>query len=377
MATPNNTADYRADATRANSHSSSSGRFSYSYSNPTGNHPSNANIQYAQATPCDQEQSKAIMKARFDSAAGQKAGGIGLIVAACLVAAPFLALGLIAAITSSAGLFTLFGIGALGCAALLFTGVRKLKLVSAFNRYRGLIGTRDSCDLGQLAASSGASASKTRAHLKWMISKGLFKQATLDESSDRLFLTREAAEQHRLAGEIAAREQHQRNLAASVMEPSSQNGDQPTPDQQQVLNLIEGFIAAIREGRGAIRSAKTSQTLEQIETAVGAILKTAADKPEIIADLDQLTGYYLPTTIKLIDAYRDLETQPIQTDSTQKSMHEIEGALASLNTAFEKILDSLFKDKAIDVSADISVLHTVLAQEGLTENPFEKTNATS
>ena len=53
-------------------------------------------------------------------------------------------------------------------------------------------------------------------------------------------------------------------------------------------------------------------------------------------------------------------------------MKEIEGTIDTLNIAFEKILDSIFQDTAWDVSSDISVLHTVLAQEGLAEDDFAK-----
>lgn len=82
--------------------------------------------------------------------------------------------------------------------------------------------------------------------------------------------------------------------------------------------------------------------------------------------------YYLPTTVKLLDAYKELDAQPIQGENIQKSKKEIEAALDTLSTAFEKLLDSVFKEMAWDVSTDISVLHTVLAQEGLVEDPFTK-----
>ena len=43
-----------------------------------------------------------------------------------------------------------------------------------------------------------------------------------------------------------------------------------------------------------------------------------------------------------------------------------------MNIAFEKILDSIFQNEAWDISSDISVLHTILAQEGLTRDDFQK-----
>ena len=49
---------------------------------------------------------------------------------------------------------------------------------------------------------------------------------------------------------------------------------------------------------------------------------------------------------------------------------EIEHTLDTINQAFELLLDSLFQDKAWDISSDISVLNTMLAQEGLTKRDF-------
>ena len=80
--------------------------------------------------------------------------------------------------------------------------------------------------------------------------------------------------------------------------------------------------------------------------------------------------YYLPMTVKLLKAYEELDRQPVQGDNIMKSKGEIEDTLDTLNIAFEKLLDNLFQDTAWDVSADISVLNTMLAQEGLTDEGF-------
>ena len=83
-------------------------------------------------------------------------------------------------------------------------------------------------------------------------------------------------------------------------------------------------------------------------------------------------NYYLPVTIKLLDAYEDMDRQPVQGENIRSSKKEIEDTLDTLNSAFEKLLDSVFKDVAWDVSSDISVLNTVLAQEGLKEDDFTR-----
>ena len=62
----------------------------------------------------------------------------------------------------------------------------------------------------------------------------------------------------------------------------------------------------------------------------------------------------------------------MQGENIQNSKKEIEESLDTLNLAFEKLLDSIFEDTAMDVSSDISVLHTLLAQEGLTEDDFNR-----
>lgn len=85
-------------------------------------------------------------------------------------------------------------------------------------------------------------------------------------------------------------------------------------------------------------------------------------------DIDKMMEYYLPTTVKLLEAYQRLDGQPVQGENIMTPKQEIEKTLDTLNKAFEKLLDSLFEDVAWDVSSDISVLHTMLAQEGLTEN---------
>ena len=82
--------------------------------------------------------------------------------------------------------------------------------------------------------------------------------------------------------------------------------------------------------------------------------------------------YYLPTTVKLLKAYEELDGQPVQGENIVNSKKEIEDTLDTLNTAYEKILDNLFQDTAWDVSSDISVLQTLLAQEGLMDDGFIK-----
>ena len=105
---------------------------------------------------------------------------------------------------------------------------------------------------------------------------------------------------------------------------------------------------------------------------VDRIFDRVEQNPETVDDIHRLMDYYLPTTIKLLEAYEDLDAQPVQGENIISSKKEIEKTLDTLNTAFEKLLDDLFQDTAWDVSSDISVLNMMLAQEGLTEDGIKK-----
>lgn len=110
-----------------------------------------------------------------------------------------------------------------------------------------------------------------------------------------------------------------------------------------------------------------------MELIVQKIFERAKAHPgRSIPDLNRLMDYYLPMTVKLLNAYEDMDSQPIQGENIASSKKEIEDTIDTLNVAFEKLLDSVFEDTAIDVSSDISVLNTVLAQEGLTEDELTR-----
>ena len=82
-------------------------------------------------------------------------------------------------------------------------------------------------------------------------------------------------------------------------------------------------------------------------------------------------SYYLPTTLKLVNAYREFDAQPVQGENILSAKREIEETLDTINLAFENLFDGLFEDDAIDISTDISVLETMLRQEGLTGSDFK------
>ena len=132
------------------------------------------------------------------------------------------------------------------------------------------------------------------------------------------------------------------------------------------------YIKKIHECNDAIPGEEISAKISRIETLVDRIFDRVEQNPENVPDIRRMMEYYLPTTVKLLEADEELDAQPVQGANIISSKSEIEKTLETLNAAFEKLLDSLFQDTAWNVSADISVLNTMLAQEGLTKDDFKK-----
>lgn len=324
------------------------------------------------------EQEIAAIKARFEGVSGKKAGGYIMAIAGGMLAFAFIVLSLIfvpvaiaaSSMVSMVALAFPVAIATIG-AGLLFAGVRRVSLLQRFRAYQGILASRQVCPIEELAARTSRSKKFVLKDVRKMMNKGLFKQGHLDDAETQLIVTDAAYGNYRAQLDQAKERERQQRLAqsASLREQSS---EAPNGEVRAILQKGEAFVVQIRESNEAIAGEEISAKIDQIESVVRSIFKRAEEHPEVISELDRLMDYYLPTTVKLLDAYEDLDRQPIQSETMVKSKAEIEATLDTLNIAFAKLLDSIFADVAWDVSTDVTVLHTVLAQEGLVENPFVK-----
>ena len=187
---------------------------------------------------------------------------------------------------------------------------------------------------------------------------------------------------HPREGEVVLNEAYEslgRHYMCAIMPTGVRKPKQKPSVEGSVGDIATAVIAKLRnqafstlhELNAAIDDAAVSERITAIQDVVGRILARAEEEPAVIAGLDRLTAYYLPTTVKLLDAYDRLEEEPIQGENISSSRSEIEHTLEVLHSAFEKLFDDTYQDLSLDVSADISVLHAMLAQEGLTEGPFD------
>ena len=110
--------------------------------------------------------------------------------------------------------------------------------------------------------------------------------------------------------------------------------------------------------------------LQRLESVIRSILYEVRKQPSSATDLRKLMNYYLPTVWKLLETYKEIDDQPVVTEQMARTQQEIEGTIDTINNAFENLLEQMFRNKAWDVSSDISVLNTMLAQDGIKDSVF-------
>ena len=294
-------------------------------------------------------------------------------------------------------------IGTLAGVGMIYGGCTGLGRLKRFKKYVQALGDRTYCDFERLAGAVGRSVKFVKKDIKRMISKGWFLQGHVDKQETCLITSNETYDQYvstqkrleerdhqqdeeRARQEAALRQQaeekerqkfnqHEQADARACVEAERDAAERIrlSPEVRQVLDKGNDFLDKIHRSNDAIPGEEISRKISRMELIIAKIFERAKAHPEIIPDLNRLMDYYLPMTVKLLNAYEEMDSQPVQGENITSSKKEIEETIDTLNVAFEKLLDSIFEDTAMDVSSDISVLNTVLAQEGLTEDELTRT----
>ena len=286
-------------------------------------------------------------------------------------------------VSRSAGVMAslgLFGVPGIAGGLMAFKGFKKIKRAERFQAYVRTIGTREYCNVKELAQRAGRKTAPVIRDLKYMIRKRWFMEGYLVGKQTCLIVTdsmykrycglenerirneREEQERKRLEGFKERREQERRQEEVKRL----------SPEIRRIIEEGDRYIRRIHECNDAIPGQEISAKISRMEVLVERIFDRVEQNPESAGDIRRLMDYYLPTTVKLLDAYQELDGQPVQGENILSSKREIEGTLDTLNLAFEKLLDDLFQETAWDVSSDISVLRTMLAQEGLAEEDWKR-----
>lgn len=341
---------------------------------------------------------------------------LGFMPALCTVALLFNSVGdLFAADMSTLGVdiasFLCMGAITFGCYALIRSGRRKKALVKRFYLYGDIVGkNREYIALSELSDRSGISENQIREDIQALRADNILPYAVLDRSgttlilSDRMYkeyinaenarklreeeervnnLRREAQDQgtgeswEQAEGKVAAQDakakaQGAREEAGKKAQENGRSGASKNEDGQPTSALIgegKAYIAEIRAINDRIPDTEEmSDKLYRLEEITKRIFEQVQKDPSKEKDLRKLMNYYLPTTTKLLNAYADLNDQPEAGENIRETKRQIEGSMDVINEAFEKLLDDLFQEQAWDLSSDLNVMKTMMAQDGLTED---------
>ena len=239
------------------------------------------------------------------------------------------------------------------------------KKVNRFRSYVRTLNGKTYVRIEELAKGVRKSPKFVKRDLKKMIKNRMFLEGHLDEEGDYLITSDESYEKYmqtKKASEIQEREMQEKEQAEQKLRGTL------SEEVQEVIKEGEAYLEEIRSCNEAIPGVEISNKMYHLENVILRIFKRVEQHPELISDLHKFMDYYLPTTVKLLKAYEELDKQPVEGENIKTAKQEIENTLDTINEAFENLLDSFFRNTAWDVSTDISVLKTMLAQEGLTGN---------
>ena len=146
-----------------------------------------------------------------------------------------------------------------------------------------------------------------------------------------------------------------------------------TTGNSELDKMIEDGKKAIAEMKRLddnIADPTISAQIVRLQQLAGKIFAQVEQNPEKLPQIRKFMNYYLPTTLKILNAYDRMGEQGVAGENITSTMHKVEGMMDTIIKAFEKQLDNLFGAEAMDISTDMVVLENMMAREGLTDDPL-------
>ena len=244
---------------------------------------------------------------------------------------------------------------------LLALGIHLLQVSSGVRRAENYLKFMDGwvgCTLAELSQHTHLPVARLAADLSWLIRHKVLNGVWLDLDGEILFTDAKAYEDY-LA---------QRRATAGAQSPAGQQPDQPADpageSSEAVLAQGRSFLRQTAQLRTMIEDVQVHARVVQMEQIVQKLLDWVQENPAGASKLRRLTRYYLPTTLKLLRTYTSVDDNP--GEKARQICQEIDRILDTVNQALLQLQDTLLEDTALDVSAEISALESMLAQEGLT-----------
>ena len=142
------------------------------------------------------------------------------------------------------------------------------------------------------------------------------------------------------------------------------------PELDKMIEDGKKAIAEMKRLDDNIADPTISTQIVRLQQLAGKIFAQVEQNPEKLPQIRKFMNYYLPTTLKILNAYDRMGEQGVAGENISSTMHKVEGMMDTIIRAFEKQLDNLFGAEAMDISTDMVVLENMMAREGLTDDPL-------
>ena len=224
-----------------------------------------------------------------------------------------------------------------------------------------------SCSLqGRLTTFWGLLGCAALSGLAFLIMKIFFPDKEMTEEEIAAEQEAEKKKQEQAAQKAKKKKEEAEKKTQKQVKKEPQKPAGPRSQTDELLEQGTQYIARIQELNEQIPDYKLSAQIRQIEILTQKIFEYVKVHPEKARDIKQFMGYYLPTTIKLLEQYVVLQNQGLRMGNIDEGMKKIEDMLDKVIVAFQKQLDSLFESDVVDITADIRVMEQMMASQGLT-----------
>ena len=232
-----------------------------------------------------------------------------------------------------------------GGIGMLASGIGKNRRSERYLNYLAYIGANREVDLAPMAASFGMPVNKLCKDLRRMLAKGVLPTGYLDLAEGKLYLTEMGYHAQPRREEPPVREETAQEAAARE----------------------DDILREIRQVNDQIPDEVMSAKIDRIEEITRKILNFQKAHPNKEGQLRTFLNYYLPTTLKILRAYAQLDAQGIEGENISAAKKRIEDMMDQVVSGFEKQLDKLFQDDAMDITSDVEVLENMLKKDGLSD----------
>ena len=252
---------------------------------------------------------------------------------------------------------SVLGLATAGFGWMTACGAARMKAgrqMGQFADYADSVDYHKGLPVSMLADLTHQKPKKVHKRLQKYIHKG-WLNAWLDDETETLYLT---AEDYRAAKEAATA------AAAQPQPEKAETGDTPLN-----LDTARRFAAVLEKEQQLMQDAQAREELAAMHKTTTAICDWLEAHPESQPKTRRFAEYYIPTTLKLLHTYNDVQGQ--QGENAETIRRDIAGILHTLNQAYENLYNNLLSDVAMDISSEIAALQGMLANDGLTGREFE------